>query len=177
MDSGLELSPELTPEPCMMSKADVMAFAETVGARVGYSPDASLEEVAKSLGGAVEPLSLEHMQMGVNGGISVRGIKDFTIFTSEWSGASRNRFTIAHELGHYFLHAPLKTGYRLEAFRYSSDRVEWEANWFAAAFLMPEALFRQVWEDGQGSIIAVSDAFQVSFEAATYRAKYLGLRA
>ncbi len=53
------------------------------------------------------------------------------------------------------------------------QRAEWEANWFAAAFLMPEQAFRQ-YRAANGSI-ATAAKFGVSQSAADVRASTLGL--
>lgn len=51
----------------------------------------------------------------------------------------RHRFTIAHELGHYFMHKDVTTFSRCDntckipAYR----DAEWQANFFASTFLMP----------------------------------------
>lgn len=57
----------------------------------------------------------------------------------------RRRFAIAHELGHWRLHAKISqllacTSEDMLA-RYKESEPEAEANWFAAELIMPEALF------------------------------------
>ncbi|MFR5264507.1 ImmA/IrrE family metallo-endopeptidase [Clostridium sp.] len=99
---------------------------------------------------------------------------------------TRRRFTIAHELGHLFLHM----GYGLdrelwnsnensEFFRCQSNRLEYQAHAFAAAFLMPKELFREVmlknYEDGSFYMDEVANYFGVSLEAAINRAKFLNM--
>ena len=54
-------------------------------------------------------------------------------------------------------------------------RAEWEANWFAGAFLMPKAEFEQVFQKKGGSLSSVAAYFGVSGHAADVRAKTLGL--
>ncbi len=63
----------------------------------------------------------------------------------------RQRFTIAHELGHFFLHRASSTVFvdaapiffRDESSSNGSQREEIEANAFAAELLMPEDAIRQ----------------------------------
>jgi Zn-dependent peptidase ImmA (M78 family) len=96
----------------------------------------------------------------------------------------RNIFTIAHELGHLFLHmkygTPEWATARLEfkdAFWHRkgiSSTVENEANYFAACFLMPEAEFSQVWNE-QMTSDNVAEQFGVSKAAANVRARSLAL--
>lgn len=91
-------------------------------------------------------------------------------------GKERQRFTIAHELGHFFLHQMQDT---FIEFRNTSDRTvksikEREANQFAAALLMPEVYLRQDMEKlsspvGPEDILNLAKKYQVSFEAMNYR--------
>jgi len=55
------------------------------------------------------------------------------------------------------------------------QRAEWEANWFAASFLMPSDDFRVVFRGSSGSISRVASKFTVSEPAAKIRASSLGL--
>jgi Zn-dependent peptidase ImmA (M78 family) len=103
-------------------------------------------EIAASEGIVCEKLNAGS---GVSGCLS--GARDtFSIFYSD-SIASEGfrRFTIAHELGHYFLEGHYKhifadgNSRHESASGYSSDDpYEREADAFAAALLMPEALFK-----------------------------------
>ncbi len=52
-------------------------------------------------------------------------------------------FTLAHELGHWFLHYGQNISDNDKNCVYSSDRIEQEANSFAAELLYPEKLFSQ----------------------------------
>lgn len=61
------------------------------------------------------------------------------VYDDVYSGVPRHRFTIAHELGHYFMHSDIATFSRCDN-RYAVPRYrdpEWQANVFASAFLMP----------------------------------------
>lgn len=96
-------------------------------------------------------------------------------------GARRQRFTIAHELGHYFHHRDLiGTGidddraYRsTSAGRYHNTRVgpreETEANRFAANLLMPHNLIAQLRSEGKTTPQSMADALQVSLPAMRIR--------
>ena len=63
---------------------------------------------------------------------------------------NRQRFTVAHEIGHYVLHKTLlhfdgdfSVTYRDSVSSKATDRAEIEANRFAAALLMPAAFIRK----------------------------------
>jgi len=114
-------------------------FASDVAEKVGYSPNKDISHIVARMGGSIKTTDWDSARN--TGSITVRGPNDFTIYLSPLSGERRSRFTIAHELGHYVLHS--KAGKRpISVKRDGTGRVEWEANWFAAGFLMPAKAFR-----------------------------------
>ena len=99
-----------------------------------------------------------------------------TIFFNQLESSNRQRFTIAHELGHYELGHGERPRDSAAAFNmYNFDPVEVEANRFAAELLMPEASVRWLVDRGQTSLSQLGNAFQVSEVAMKYRLKNLGL--
>ena len=99
----------------------------------------------------------------------------------------RQRFSIAHELGHLALHKPAFqidqhafVSFRNSKSSSASDPHEVEANQFAAALLMPEAFLRacldQLGEnpDVEESIRRLAQRFDVSAQAMTIRLTSLG---
>lgn len=85
----------------------------------------------------------------------------------------RQRFDLAHELGHMILHDGVTTGDRI---------TESEANHFASALLIPESMMRSnfpfCYKKGKFSWDELSKMklnWKVSKAAILYRAKYLGL--
>ena len=98
---------------------------------------------------------------------------------------NRQRFTAAHELGHYFLHAQGKDGLFVDkAFKRSpvsgtgEDAVEIEANRFAAEILMPKKFIEEKVGDDEITdlyILQLALEFQVSEQAMTLRLVNLGL--
>jgi Zn-dependent peptidase ImmA (M78 family) len=104
---------------------------------------------------------------------------------------NRQRFTLAHELAHYFLHysddmGPLEhvdTDFRVSwRNTLSSQGVDWneiEANRFAAALLMPEHLLRKDLDSfailDKDAIQRLSSTYSVSRLAMQFRLINLGL--
>lgn len=90
---------------------------------------------------------------------------------------NRQRYTIAHELGHYFLHKHLHT--RFEDVIYfrggEPSKEEWQANEFASNILMPEQELREYVRKGIVEIDDLAEKFQVSTLALRIRAKNLGM--
>ncbi len=171
------------PVPTNASKARVHEFAENVAGQLNFGPGDALEPVVVQLGGRISYHSPALMADAPTEAIIVEGDRSFVIFLPTTTSPQRDRFTIAHELGHLFLHYPLVQskfpGATMEATRWvasgdeAQQRAEWEANWFAAAFLMPEEQFRAIWSSRQPA--AAADHFGVSLRAAEVRAKSLGV--
>jgi Zn-dependent peptidase ImmA (M78 family) len=70
------------------------------------------------------------------------------VYMDACNGIARALFTIAHELGHLFLHD--REGFefsRLEMTVPPYMRAEWQANYFAAEFLMPSKLILDMTEE------------------------------
>ena len=107
---------------------------------------AFLTNLVERTGGAISVASDPTVQEAEGGSLVIRGEKDYTIFLSPYTSKLRDNFTIGHELGHYVLHfIPRKQELSppLWFTRYGTGRMEWQANRFAAALLMPSDLFQQ----------------------------------
>lgn len=89
----------------------------------------------------------------------------------------RQLFTMAHELGHFFLHPQKQeTFYRQQALMFGDKpKDETEADWFASALLMPEDILAQYW-DITNDIEKLADTFVVSMSAIRWRLHNLGLK-
>lgn len=66
---------------------------------------------------------------------------DFEILLNEKDIPRRQRFTIAHELGHFFLHLEKVGSQTIICSKGESNPLETEANNFAAELLMPREMF------------------------------------
>lgn len=158
-------------KPCHAPKADIEDLAARFASKLGYNGGAPLPPIVHKLGGRIIYQSFDKL---VDASILVRGLRDFDIFLPDETSPTRDRFSIAHELGHYVLHFPINGQQPMMAHRFGSDRVEWEANWFAAGFLMPADNFREHF-GGRLGLPAVARRFGVSVAAAEARASSLGL--
>ena len=167
------------PEPCWLSKTEISDLAEDIARDMGYAPGDDLLPVVKGLGGDIlfsDPLSESDSYGSGSIYMSQAG---FEILLPLHTGPLRDRFTVAHELGHFILHylgtEYAKEGQAMVADRYGSGRVETEANWFAASFLMPKTEFVDCWRMSDGDRDIVASVFRVSEAAARVRAQSLGL--
>lgn len=100
------------------------------------------------------------------------------IYVSADDRKTRQLFTVAHELGHYFLHPDKSTDifYRHKADEFDVEDVtdEQEANLFAANLVMPKELMKKVWNE-EKDVELLAARFGVSYSAASWRLKNLNL--
>lgn len=169
---------QVGPIPSMLPKQQVHAFAEAVAVELGYNPGEPLDILLNRIGGRLAYRDLFDATMNADS-IKVDPVGTFTIFVSGLTSDVRDRFTIAHELGHYFLHFPLVRRAHPDAMMIATRwvdetngdlrRAEWEANWFAAAFLMPSQPFKDALTACNNDLREVATLFGVSLHAAEIR--------
>lgn len=110
----------------------------------------------------------EKEEMGDNHGLTIPSENKIVlredVYEGMCRGVGRDRFTAAHEIGHYLMHrhVPIRFhragGAGLKAYEDS----EWQANRFAGALLMPEERMKEC-----RSIVEIAGRFGVSMRAAT----------
>jgi len=123
-------------------------------------------------------------------GVLVVDNGEYRIGYNSTESPARQRFTLAHELGHFMLHKNKQQEvfvdnvtymFRKNNARTKDYKIEMEANQFAAAILMPKDLLKkeiEVLDDGfisdHDMIVELSKKFKVSQIAMTYRLNNLG---
>lgn len=146
-------------------------------------PITDIESVVNKIGGTV--LEKPEFNYFYDGSIMKRGKDSFSIAISPNQSTQRKAFTIAHELGHLFLHM----GYRTDNetwnnqdqsvfTRFGRSEQEYQANEFAASLLMPKddylKFIRENAKDNTIDMRSVAMHFHVSVPAAVNRGKFLG---
>jgi len=141
-----------------------------------------VEKIAKAMGAQVRYSPFDDDLSGmiyIKDGVPIIGVNSL-------HHPLRQRFTIAHELGHLELHREMITSkvhvdkdfpvlMRDPKSATGTEKVEIEANQFAAELLMPEALIKQALEsepfdiDDDGPIEELAKKFRVSKQALEYR--------
>ncbi len=144
-------------------------FAERHGFVASDAAKGDLGALVKRLGGKLETSS-----GGSDGELDLTKEGEFTLWISPYTSWRRDRFTIAHEIGHYVLHCMMGKHRGFVIQRSGSDLLEKEANLFAAALLMPEEEFRAKFAEGLNSD-QLATHFQVSLDAVEVRKKILKL--
>jgi Zn-dependent peptidase ImmA (M78 family) len=99
-----------------------------------------------------------------------------TIFVNDNYPATRNLFTIAHEIGHYVLHEGTQNRFD-QYHKYTPEELkrERQANDFAGELLMPKYKFEDLFVQLKGDVRRISDWFGVSQRAVEVRGVCLGL--
>jgi Zn-dependent peptidase ImmA (M78 family) len=99
------------------------------------------------------------------------------IFLNKERPATRKKFTLAHEIGHYVLHRNKKTKYRIDPYDYSENdhttKEETEANYFAASLLVPKEKLKSILALSKGSLEMAASYFGVSKPVIENRIKWL----
>lgn len=165
-----------------------------------WRPDEAANQVLEGFrdlfGGLPYPIDPVHIarDLGINtysvkldnslSGLIAKSSKDEApeIFLNSEHAPVRQRFTCAHELGHYF-HNLTKSGPRMESYVHRRDarsacgthHEEIYANQFAASLLMPEELVKDLLAEYR-SPVRVAKELQVSLDALNHRMKNLNIR-
>jgi Zn-dependent peptidase ImmA (M78 family) len=104
-------------------------------------PPVRVERIARDLGVEIRSGDLDDVS-----GVLVRQGNSAIIGTNSTQSAQRQRFTIAHELGHFLLHEGItnhvdrsfRVNFRSAESSQATNVEEIEANYFAASMLMPK---------------------------------------
>lgn len=132
--------------------------------------------IARSLGMDV---ITAHLNPDVAGAIVKERGQDPSVVLNTKDSPNRQRFTCAHEIGHFMLHGALGDDYEYVDYRdiFSSTGTRAEerfANSFAACLLMPEPHVRRFHDEGL-SEIQMALRFDVSRDAMSFRIANLRL--
>ena len=137
---------------------DVYAVAEELGIPVGKDSD---------LGDSAGKICRENTPSG------------FAIYVNPRDSRRRQRFTVAHELAHFLLHADLIGDGIVDNAMFRSkmsDYQERQANRLAADILLPKNAVKTAYRHTKG-LAPLADMFDVSVDAMKIRLKELGIGA
>ena len=151
-------------------------YGEAVARDVGMERILDLHDLIVANGGRVHYVDyakfLRFEKDGVfDNSIYVHKERDFDIILPSYAPLVENRYTMAHELGHYVLHAKGKCYAR----RNGTDLVEQEATCFALGFLMPSEMFKDAYLKCNKNVRELSIAFLLPVEIVSSRVRSLNL--
>lgn len=166
-------------------RREIRSLAEGICGALDLTIPVDLEEAVRRLGGDLEEATLQN---NVDGRIEKVG-DSFKITLSPEQSKLRKRFSLAHEIGHLFLHMGFLIKPELWTssesyidsvyYRYGYSEEEHEANEFAGSFLMPSTEFveavQELGKDGFVNLSTLAGRFEVSTDAAYTRGRWLGV--
>ncbi|MDI6872567.1 MAG: ImmA/IrrE family metallo-endopeptidase [Bacillota bacterium] len=142
--------------------------------QAGSEWSVDVERVARDLGIVIRWTWLDGPS-----GVLVREGKHSLVILNRRNHPVRQRFTLAHEIGHVFLGHPglvFKCHMTYDNIPRGSNRLyEWQANRFAEQMLMPEELVKEFVANHGLHLNAIRTAFGVSEATAYWRLVHLGL--
>jgi Zn-dependent peptidase ImmA (M78 family) len=111
--------------------------ARAARADLGLTLEEPLDDVLEAVERLAPPVAVLNLPESVAGAYLCRP-GGRVVFVNRVHAVQRQRFTLAHELGHHRLDHPANTFDQPQDLAdFSRDPVEVQANWFAAEFLMP----------------------------------------
>lgn len=149
------------------------------------SAPVDIKEIAKQKGITIKPYDLGE---SVSGMLFIKNGEGIISYNPSESMV-RQRFTMAHELGHFLLHKKtqdvfvdkqFQVHFRNENSSTGQDNQELEANAFAAAILMPKELLMEEIKKhhfdlgDESAMKELAKLFSVSLQAMTFRMVNLG---
>jgi len=151
-------------KPTNLSKAEIQELAEDFHKEMECYIPVNVNLVISRLGGKVEyfnPRCTNKEEYENTPSLRVFSKTEFVINILDCFSLSRDNTSLTHDLAHYVLHS--KRGkLEVEADRYGgNNRVEWEANWWAWAFLMPKTVFLKEAYACNKNICTLSHKFMV----------------
>ena len=163
------------PEPCGATAKEISIFAEKIVEALNFKPGSDLEPIVKRLNGKITYLPYTEKN-SKQASITVEKGGKFTIKLFNILFPLQKRMSIAHELGHLFLHSRYGE-IALQAYQgieYQNELVENEAHEFACGLLMPEKSFYKIVKSFGNDSVGIAAYFMVPEPAAMQRKINLG---
>jgi len=151
-------------------------------------PPVPVDDIARKLGAQVRYIPFE--EQGEISGMLFRDGRQTVIGVNSLHHPNRQRFTIAHEIGHMHLHKGKEIhvdktlftmNLRDDVSSDASDPDEIQANHFAAELLMPSQLLmtdlteQRIDLENEDDLMGLARRYRVSSQAMTFRLANLGL--
>lgn len=170
------------PEPNISRDGDKTPSLAAISLRkswnLGESPIANVMHLLESHGMVVSIIDSGSKKIDAHSGYeSINGHKYYVILLDQNSPTFyRQQFNLAHELGHFILHAEIFNPQELDHEDYA--QIENEANEFASEFLLPAVAFKKSIGNHASDLkqyLFLKDTWHVSIASMIYRAHHIGL--
>lgn len=151
-----------------------------------YAKKQNIETVPLDLTAVCDKIGIQivYQTLGQLDGFDIAGILSsndnrWSMYINKKYGHTWQRFIIAHELGHYFLHRQDRSIFTDSVFFRAvycteEQKLEWQANEFAASILMPRDVVARLVDEGS-DWQTLADTFQVSMLVMRYQLERTGL--
>jgi len=182
-----EQSDSQPAKPLGFNLRSIEKFAEAISDKLRYSEIRNIRQVVEDIGGRIEIKNFYPKDLSNVGELRINGDSgsDLKIYLPLHTTHRHDTFTIAHELGHYFLHFLVPNSTTSDQKKFIAESVggidkagmgqeEIEANWFALAFLMPAQEFSKSFKKLDGDFAALAKLFDVPVKAVKLRNKMIG---
>lgn len=159
-----QLSTKVSPR----SKRNIQELAQSLRDHLGLSsPQLPIVEIYEALQ-HIDELELEvdeNWRLPTEEAVTYPDLKTIrvreSVYDAAYEGDPRSRFTLAHELGHYFMHRNQQASFARSSNHKIYCDCEWQADRFASELLIDRRLFTGDW-----SVEEIMEVFQVSQSAA-----------
>ena len=150
-------------------------FAGNLWAILDIEPPLDVQLIAERLGVRLEK---DHLGLRVSGLAFVNCNGTRFAITNQMESPTRQRFVGLHEIAHHLFDKPCEGIILMDrSNKFSVDPVEYRADKFAAALLMPDFWVIQYWDDLKTNpdyrIEIMADRFDVSIESMKFRLREL----
>ncbi|RQW70335.1 ImmA/IrrE family metallo-endopeptidase [Halomonas sp. YLB-10] len=161
-----KLTTKVTPQSRESIQCEAQSFRDTLELSAPKVPIVHIYEVLQHV--AEDELDLEVLEDDELPDEEAKTFPDTrlvqvrqSVYDAAFDGHARSRFTLAHELGHYFMHRDQPASFsRATNFPIFCDS-EWQADRFASELLIDRRLFDSSW-----SVEQIMETFGVSRKAA-----------
>jgi predicted transcriptional regulator len=163
------------PKPCGATAEEISAFAGKIVKALNLQPGSDLEPIVTRLRGTITYLPFTE-EDSKEASITVEEGGQFTIQLLRILFPLQKRMSIAHELGHLFLHSRYGE-VPLQAYHDPEDKnglAEIEAHEFACGFLMPAKSFCKAVKCFNNDSVRIAAYFMVPEPVARQRMINLG---
>jgi Zn-dependent peptidase ImmA (M78 family) len=173
-----ELKATLPYKLAGISDNDPISAAKAVRGSLKLGPEEPIFDITELIENAGIKLRIRPFGFKKTFGLSIGdedGGPGIVVNSERGISVERQLFTIAHELGHLILH---KASYK-DSDGIEDDSEEKEANLFAGAFLVPDALLEKEWGESKGlafvdRVLKVKKIFKVSYMTVFIRLDQIG---
>lgn len=164
---------DLLPKACHLSNLEITEMGERARRNLEIENLDLLEDGLRRIGGEVRRThNFLHSLIVPRQG-------DFIIFVDESEGTFVSRVLIARNLAHYFLHYPLRSPVLDSEImlvpKNTSGLAADEADKFATAFLMPEAIVREAHKHQHGIVVDIATQLGLGITTVRMRLNELGI--